>query len=181
MKVSIYFLSAICLSSVITGCAGEREGEAISGIEDSTARRGLAGHVCGLSMARDQYCPTDFVRLASSPLAADGKELWILGYLAVDDGQVALFASEQDYLYMQHGRSVRLRGTRDQLVHIFSKYGNRMVRLGGVRANDYNMEENDRLGDLLWPITIKAALPREYVGGVDDIRVDLDDLQEEGN
>lgn len=143
----------------------------------SSDLRKWVGHVCGLSMERAKYCPTDFVRLGSSPRAADGKEVWILGYLAIDNRQLVLFATEEDYLDMQYGRSIRLRGTREQLARIFSEFGNKKVRLGGVfRANHYDDPGNDRLGDLMWPISGSVASPREDLGGIDDIGVDIEDI-----
>lgn len=130
-------------------------------------------HVCGASLARRDFCPTDFVRLASSPASANEKQLWIIGYLAVDGGQVALFSSERAYMNMEYGRSIRVEGSRSDLSSLVSQFGYQMVRLAGeFHANSFEDPKNDRLGVLLPPVEARRAQtrmgPRE---GVDDIRV----------
>src|SRR5690554_3839988 len=138
------------LAPVLVACERESEVIASSGdvgiVAKSDNPPSWRGHVCGLSSERVEFCPTDFTRLAAHPLAANGKEIWIVGYLAVDGGQVALFATEEDYMDMQYGRSVRVLGSREQLEEIFSEFGYKKVRLRGeFRANTFNDPRNDRL------------------------------------
>ncbi|MEN5118214.1 hypothetical protein ABE488_12920 [Luteimonas sp. TWI662] len=175
------FVSMILLG--IAACSQEsKEGSSVKLDPGISAKernqRDWGGHVCGLSRERAEFCPTDFIRLASYPLAADGKEIWIIGYLAVDGGQVALFASEEDYLDMQYGRSIRVLGTREQLEGILSEFGYKKVRLRGrFRANSFDSIKNDRLGDLLSPVTGRVVSPRSGMEGIQDIRVDVRDQQ----
>lgn len=169
----------LMLAPVLVACDQESKDAVLSGADVGTDakadnQRNRSGHVCGLSSERMEFCPTDFIRLAAYPSAADGKEVWILGYLAVDGGQVALFATEDDYLDMQYGRSVRVLGSREQLEEVVAEFGYKKVRLRGkFRANSYDDPKNDRLGDLLSPVAGKLVLPRSEMEGVQDIRVDI--------
>jgi len=167
----ISFALAECGQTIESGEPSRDYAELSADAGDQSIR---ARHICGASSERMDFCPTDFIRLAVDPLAADGKEVWIIGYLAVDGGQVVLFASEEDFLDMQHGRSIRLVGSREQLEGVVSEFGYKKVRLGGkFRANDYADPKNDRLGDLLPPVTGRIVLPRSEKEGVQDIRVDV--------
>lgn len=138
-------------------------------------------HVCGASVARNEFCPTDFVRLAAAPMSADGKELWILGYLVVDGGEVALFASEHAYKNMEYGRSIRIEGSRSDLASLISHSGYQWVRIAGkFRANSFQDPKNDRLGTIVPPVEARHARPRaDEREGIDDILVGSEYLQSE--
>jgi hypothetical protein len=175
----VFFLLALILSA----CKQRNENSAssvdVSGIALETGnQRSWSRHVCGISPERMEFCPTDFTRLATYPIAADGKEVWILGYLAIDGGHVVLFATEEDYLDMQYGKSIRVLGSREQLEEIFTELGYRKVRLKGkFRANSFDDPRNDRLGELLSPVIGQPVFARSDMEGVRDIRVDVRDQQ----
>lgn len=118
-------------------------------------------HICGASPPRRDYCPTDFVRLAVDPTAAGQKEIWILGYLVVDDGEVVLYANEDAYRNMEYGRSIRVEGPQEELSELISDFGYRSVRLGGTfYANSYSDPRDDRLGHIVSPVKAKEAQVR---------------------
>lgn len=176
--LSLAFMAAIVLASCerIGDASVDRSDGAYSKIEGRNDQNATK-HICG-TQKRANFCPTDFTRLAVLPSAADGKEIWILGYLAIDGGQVALFATEDDYLEMQYGRSIRVQGGREQLVDLFTRFGYKKVRLRGkFRSNSFDDSNNDRLGEILPPISGKLVVRRGVTEEAKDIGVDLDFLQ----
>ena len=126
--------SCILLALTLASC-GDRERQFAEKAISPTAEKAMFlteyAHVCGSSLRRQDFCPTDFERLAVSPISADGKKVWILGYLAIDNGQVVIFATEEDFLDLQYGRSISVHGTREQLVKLFSEFGYKKVRISG--------------------------------------------------
>lgn len=166
------FLFAALSSSSCTNEFDDNVGH--TGVKVDAIDASRNGHVCGQSQDRKRFCPTDFTRLAAAPAAADGKEIWILGYLGIDGGQVALFASEEDFLNMEYGRSIGVQGTRVQLESLFNDFGYKKTRLKGMfRANSYDDPRNDRLGELFPPVTGRLVEQRNSLEGAQDIKVDV--------
>lgn len=121
---------------------------------------------------RANWCAADFTRLAAHPEALVGKRIFILGYLAVDGGVVSLFASEEDYLRMEEGRSLEIGGNRSDLSALFEAHGNRYVRIEGTyEFPPVGRGRSARLGVLEPPIVARAFHPRARTQGVDEILV----------
>lgn len=176
IRFFVFLIIAITLSSCMTEHDDDVEhSRAKDNVIDVAVSHGSRdGHVCGQSQDRKKFCPTDFTRLAAAPFAAEGKEIWILGYLGIDGGQVALFASEEDFLNMEYGRSIQVQGTRAQLESLINEFGYKKTRLKGIfRANSYDDPGNDRLGELLPPVTGRLVEQRNSLEGVQDIKVDV--------
>jgi hypothetical protein len=147
-----------------------------SAIEKIKESRGgsrlISDSVCTLER-RKNWCETDFLRLSTNPYSAKGKHLRITGFLAVDNGIVALFASEEDYKSMERGRSIEVRGSREELVKLFSEFGYKKVRLEGTFGIDLHTRRGGWLGVLLPPHAGTEVHPREAREGVEDIAVDV--------
>lgn len=147
----------VLLASCTTNSGDSNSGPKASPSLDTLVRK----HICGISPPRRDYCPTDFTRLAVDPAAASQKEMWILGYLAVDDGAVVLYENESAYRYMEYGKSIRIEGAREDLSELASSFGYRVVRIGGTfHANSYTDPRDDRLGRLVGPLRVREAQVR---------------------
>lgn len=119
------------------------------------------------------WCNLDFVQIAVHNRALRGNRVYTLGYLAIDNGVVTLFASEQDYLNMANGRSLEVRGGLVELKKLFSDFGYSQVRLEGTFDQDADSRRAGRLGLLHPPFKVVPLRPRIAKEGAADISVHI--------
>ena len=124
------------------------------------------------------WCRMDFVNLAIHRSQLQAPRLYILGYLAVDDRQVSLFATKRDYEMMERGRSLEIRAPFPDLQKMVESHGYAYVRIEGSFEVDAKSEKAGRLGVLKPPLTLKAVLPRS---ANPSIGVDVEFLGEDGS
>ncbi|MGY0799871.1 hypothetical protein ACW7G0_12560 [Lysobacter sp. A286] len=123
-------------------------------------------------------CSLDFNALGAHREQLRGADIYILGYLAIDDRTVSLFASENDYANMERAQSVEVRAGRDELVRMFSEHGYSYVRLSGTFDIDESRRRPDgRLGMLRPPFDTVPLRPRADKENINDIGVHISEVQ----
>jgi hypothetical protein len=131
-----------------------------------------AAPIDALMCARADWCGVDFTRLAAHPEVLVGKRIFILGYLSVDHGVVSLFASEEDYVRMEAGRSLEIGGNRRNLSALVEAHGNKYVWIEGTYEFPHvGRGRSARLGSLIPPIVAREFQARSLEQGADDILV----------
>lgn len=155
----------VCAISVILlvacGGSGDSFGECDDnavGVSHGSPPPDVANTVCSLARGSKNFCQTDFARLPSNTKEVDGKEIWILGFLAVDDRQLVLYASKDAYEFVENGQSILLRSSYSNLMRLLEEYGNEVVRVRGTfRAARRNSPDSSRLGTLEGELYVKRA------------------------
>jgi hypothetical protein len=122
--------------------------------------------------ARADWCEVDFTRLAAHPEVLIGKRVFILGYLGIDHGVVSLFATQDDFLRMQSGRSLEIAGSRRDLSALVETHGNQYVRIEGTyQFPPLGRGRSGRLGTLVPPLIAREFHARSSEQAMDDISV----------
>lgn len=134
---------------------------------------------CSLRREGKYWCNIDFVRLANNSKDLDGQDVLITGFLAIERGDLAVYATEQDYDYKQLWRSVRIRGSSEQLKSVAAENLYRYVRIEGKYiASDVLDLRSGRLGSLVQPVSVARALPLPVTERptIDEILIDYRDV-----
>lgn len=125
-------------------------------------------HVCAKRSRLRDWCSTDFVELKIYRSALQGRKVYILGYLAIDDGTLTLYQDEMAYLNTSNGMSLEIRGSLSQLKDIFSRFGYGYVRIEGTFDQGLG-SVSDRIGILHPPFRIVPVRGRALKETVNDI------------
>ena len=150
--------------------------EAVDGRESRVRDLKLAG--CSTRKDGRSWCLMDFFRLASMPHLFDGETIYLTGFLAIDGGSLVLYSSEEDFQYRQPWRSLRIRGSANQIEAIAQGHLYQYVRLeGSFDSNDRADIESGRLGSMLPPVSVREAEVDDRRQSVDEIRIDARDLE----
>lgn len=180
-------LLAVCMMSAIflgacskpSGSLTEHGGAARAPY--GTPRSIAADTVCSLASRSIDFCQTDFVRLASNTKGADGKNIWIVGFLAVDSRQLVLYANRDAFELVENGQSILIRSNYSNLVQLRSEYGNQEVRIRGTfRAAQRNSPDSSRLGTLQGKLFVKRAERRSVANPTEGLVVPIEDLESKG-
>ncbi len=136
--------------------------------------------LCAKVSPRQSVCFTDFTRLGAFYPFLENIEISITGYLVVDGGLLALYASEQDYQSYVRSRSVEIRvydeAERDQ----FSGMLYRNVNIRAVYSKDFESNnKRGRLGFLRAPFSIYKVDPRLERADIDSVLIYVEPCVEE--
>lgn len=104
-KLALVF-SFVAMSGVTACGDGERHAPAGSGPLDACFHR----------VSNSSRCGTSFARLNANPRSAVGKDVVLVGYLAVRNGLPVLFPSEDDYSNDVVFNAVELRGAGSEVL-----------------------------------------------------------------
>ena len=189
MKRLIFKVVAALLVIVFAGSACQRDARQehhstslstsppSAAISSDDRSRNLQSAGCSLRKGDIYWCHLDFVRLATMARLFNGETIYLTGYLVVDSGSLALYASEEDFRYKQLWRSVRIRGDIEELNAVAAGHLYQYVRLEGTfNSKDRIDLEAGRLGTLLPPFAVRLAEVENDRPSIDDIRLDSRDL-----
>lgn len=139
----------------------------------------IVGILCARRIRSQPVCNVDFPRLAAFYPYVDQLEVSITGYLVVDNGMLALYATELDYRNQVRGRSIELRiGSKEDL-RLFPKLLYRYVNVSGVYSWDFRSNNvRGRLGLMRGPFAAYMIDTRRVDQGIDEILFSVDEETE---
>lgn len=132
---------------------------------------------------RDGYCSrercaVDFFALRSWRDHFAGKEIAIVGYLAISDGLLTLYPSEHDYLINNNFSSLQLRFDADDQEKLFSVFGYNYIKITALfEPVDRISNRINSVGALKGEFNVIKFPPRTSREVWADIRIDADDLR----
>lgn len=142
--------------------------------------RKLFEAMCANRTLGKNWCALDFTRLAAHPMTIQGKKLFVLGYVAIDRGNLVLYATESDYALGENGRSLQVMGRRAELEELFAEYGNRYVRIEGTFDSTLSsVQHAGRIGALHPPFHTAPWEARTQREGIDNLAVHISYLSPE--
>lgn len=142
----------------------------LEGASGSTHREPLQTRVHGCRKDKT-WCHLDFTRLEVLSNEVHAASIWILGYMAIDNGVLTLYENEDAYLRAQNERSIEIRGTRSELEDLFKKHGYKYVRIEGKFGAGPESQRSSKIGVLHSPFRVVDVPIRSRREGVNDISV----------
>lgn len=130
-----------------------------------------AVHVlCARRIRTQPTCNVDFARLAAVYPLISSLRMSITGYLAVDNGVLALFATEQDYRNYVVSRSIQIRIHSKEEAQPFTNMMYTYVNIDGVYSKDFQSNNiQGRLGYMHSPVRVYKVDQRRVDLGIDEI------------
>lgn len=146
----------------------------VASSSSSSSKRDDAEWVCANRIPGRNWCALDFTRLSVNADAIQARRLYILGYLAIDQGNLVLYADELDYSHGERGRSLQIMGKRDELRNLALQYGYKYIRLEGTFDQKVgSVRQSGRLGAMHPPFEVVPLVPRAGRETTDDLSVHI--------
>ena len=145
MKMQSYFFQVVwCAGLLITQkSAAEPSSHADAKIFTSEDRLSAE---CSFAAYHRSTCPVWFARLAAQPEKYHGRVVNVVGFLAVDFGELVIYASESDYEHRIDGASIRVKVPEPEAAKFIQQKLYSYVRvIGYFDATDFT-KERPRLG-----------------------------------
>lgn len=101
---------------------------------------------CSFAAYHRSTCPVWFARLAAQPEKYHGRVVNIVGFLAVDFGELAIYASESDYEHRIDGASIRVKVSEPEAAKFIQQKLYSSVRVIGYFDATEFTKERPRLG-----------------------------------
>lgn len=135
--------------------------------------------LCARRIRSQPVCNVDFARLAAFYPYIGDLRMSITGYLVVDNGMLALYATELDYRNQVRGRSIELRIGGEEDLRLFEHLLYRYVNVDGVYSRDFRSNNvRGRLGLMRNPFRAYVIDPRHVDQGIDEVLFSIDEATE---
>lgn len=101
---------------------------------------------CSSAIRFYKVCRTSFYRVAAKPEAYHGRVISIVGFLVIDNGELTMYASMDDYDYMASGASITLLVPNEEITALVrNKLYGYVMAFGHFDASSLN-PDRPRLG-----------------------------------